>query len=142
MTSSKLRLSCRINLSNTLNSKSKTIFLIPPIKLKKFSIANVAIIVNMIVELPNSMISCSYLFDTSSVTTFSVITNVVSKRPNCLTTVLMNPKKFAVVLRITHIRCQFHQALSVSPQLRASAMLQAFLATITYAKGRNHRLLT
>ena len=61
MTSSKLRLSCRINWSNTLNSKSKTIFLIPPNKLKKFSIASVAIIVNMIVKLQTSMISCSYL---------------------------------------------------------------------------------
>ena len=138
MTSSKLRLSW----SNTLNSKSKTIFLIPPIKLKKFSIASVAIIVNVIVELPNSMISCSYLFDTSSMTTFLVITNVVSERPNCLIMVLMNAKKYAVVLWITHICFQFHQALSVSPQLRASTMLQELLATITYAKGRNHRLLT
>ena len=131
MTSSKLRLSCRINWSNTLNSKSKTIFLITPIKLKKFSIASVSIIVNVIVELPNSTISCSYLCDTSSVTTFLVISNVVSERPNCLTMVLMNAKKYAVVLRITHIFCQFLQALSVSSQLRASAMLQELLATIT-----------
>ena len=130
-TSSKLRITCMINWSNTLNSKSRTIFLISPIKLKRFSNANVAIMVSMIVGLPNSMTSCLYLFNTSSAPTLVVSANVVSERPNCLLMVSMNPKNNEVVLWITHIRCQFHQALRVFPQLKASTMLPTFLATKT-----------
>lgn len=144
MTRSTQRISCRINWSKALNwsSKSMTIFLIPPNKVKRFSIARVATMVGMIDELPNSMTSCSYLFETSSVTTLSVMTNVVSDSPSCLLMVSMKAKKYEVVLRITQILCEFHQASSESPQLRASTILQIFLARKTYAKGRNHRLVT
>lgn len=143
MTRSTSRITCRINRSNALNwSNSMTISVIPPHKVKRFSIARVATMVDMIDELPNSITSCSYLLETSSVTTLSVITNVVSDSPSCLEMVSIRAKKYEVVLRITQIRCEFHQASSVSPQLRASAILQAFLARKTYAKGRNHRLVT
>jgi hypothetical protein len=143
MTRSRARISCRINCSNAFNrSISMAIFVIPPNKVKRFSIARVATLVDMIDELPNSMTSCSYLLETSSVTTLAVMTNVVSDSPNCLEMVSMRAKKYEVVLRINQILCEFHQASSVSPQLRASAMLQAFLARKTYAKGRNQRLVT
>lgn len=114
----------------------------PPIKLKRLSIASVATIVNMTDELPNSIISCSYLSITSSVTTLVVMANAVWDSPICLTIQSTNPKKNAVVLRMISILCKFHQDLSLWPQLSASHMLYAFWATKTYANGMNHRLDT
>ena len=95
MTSSKQRIICKINWSNFMNSKSRFFFFFDsPTKLKMCSIANSVITVTMMVGLPNTKTSSSYLFNTASVTTLAMIRNVVSYRPNCLLIVSMNPKKY------------------------------------------------
>ena len=74
------RIIWRMNLFKPLKNNSKfkaATFLIPSNKPKRFSIANVAIILYIISELPNSMISCSYRFDTSSAATLAVTANLV-----------------------------------------------------------------
>ncbi|KAK0599658.1 hypothetical protein LWI29_007367 [Acer saccharum] len=95
----------------------------PPTKQKRFSIASIPRIVNITDELPNSMISCSYLFDTSSITTLAVMANDVWYSPSCLIITSMNAQKNAVVLLIINILCEFHQIFGVLPQLMASKKL-------------------
>ncbi|CAL5405292.1 unnamed protein product [Camellia sinensis] len=135
-TTSQHRTICGIKPRTRLN------FTIPPTKLKRLSTAKVAMMSNMTEELPNSSISCSYLFDKSSSTTLVVMANAVCDNPSWRVMVSMKAKVYEAVLRISHIRCELHHALSVSPQVKDSAMLQAFLARYTYANGRNHRLDT
>nr|GMC72377.1 hypothetical protein Iba_chr03bCG10910 [Ipomoea batatas] len=112
------------------NSGSKPSFMAPQMKLNRFSNASVDVMVNMRDdELPNSMISCWYLFSTSlSITLPVTVNNAVSENPNCLLTVSKNAKKYAVVLRIIHILCRFHHDFTVSPLLNPSANPYPFLA--------------
>lgn len=117
------RIICGRSCSATLTCVWKRILLIPPIKHKRFKIANVDRMVNMGDVLPNSITSCSYLVDKSSFTTLLVMANVVWENPNCLIIVSKKAKRYEVDLRIIHISWKFHQALSVLPQLRASIML-------------------
>jgi len=91
ITTNKLTVICTINWLH-LNSAITTL-VIPPTTPKRFSKATVANMVNMIEEPPNSMIPCSYLFRTSSVTTLSVITKFVCDNPSCFLMVSMKPKR-------------------------------------------------
>ena len=107
----------------------------PPIKLKRLRIASVAAIVNTTDELPNSMISCLCLFNTSFVATLAVTVNAAWDNLSCLIITSMNLKNSAVVLRMISILSKFHQALSVYLQLSASNMLYTFWIMKTYANG-------
>lgn len=94
-----------------------------PIKQKRLSIASVAKMANIGEESPNSIISFSYLFNTSSSVNFAVTTNVDSVNPSIFKMVSMNPKKKELVLLYNHILCSHHQPRIVPPDHRNSARL-------------------
>lgn len=141
ITTNELSVICIINWLE-LNSKFKSIIilLIPPTRPTRFSNATVANMVNMIEEPPNSMISCSYLFWTSSVTTLLVMTKFVCDSPNCFFMVSMKPKRYEVVLWMNLILCKFHQPFAVDPQIKYSHKLKPYVARNAYANGRTHML--
>lgn len=106
-----------------LNSILKMTLVIPATKLKRFSSANVDMMVTIRDTFPNSIISCWYLFKTPSSATLAVMTKVVSDSPSCLVRLSIKAKRYEVADRISHVRSRFHHALNESPHHTASSML-------------------
>ena len=119
-----------------------TTFFIIPIKQRKLTKEIVVIIVNSGEETPNSIISFSYLWETSSSITLAVITNAELDNPSIFKTMSTRAKRQELVLLYSQILCSFHQPRIVPPVSKNSTKLVPYLANVTYAKGINHGLET
>lgn len=126
-----LRRICKPSRSQVLLSRFIVTLTIPPIKHSRLSIAIVAITFNIGELVPNSMTSCSYLRETPSSVTFSVMANVASENPNSFTRMLKKAKKYEAILLNIHILCSFHQPFNVPPHLRNSHRLNACVERTT-----------
>ena len=133
---------CNSSESKILTPSSITILLSPTTKQHRLSMAIVERMVNIGEDEPNSMISCSYLFETSSSTTLAVIMKADLFPSTSLRIESMNAKRYEVVVLNNHILCSFHHACSVYPWQRHSTKLYMNVAPITHAYGTNHKLET
>ncbi|WVY94096.1 hypothetical protein V8G54_033184 [Vigna mungo] len=114
-TKTPLRRTCNAIASKILRPPSlmNTCFRNMPRRQNKLSNASVASTVSIGDEFPNSMISFSYRWETSSSATFADTTNVDSEKPKDFKMVSTKAKRYELVLLYSHIRSSFHQPFTV-----------------------------